>query len=247
MADKTTRRPPIQPVSRERKKAAALKDCRCFEEAERRLRMGHSSAKLVKFIQEDSGELTHLSPGYIRKMLDEHRKTIPPADLALTSKNTTVSMQANRKLANGLNELEELESLYTKQKERIEIEMGNERKINKLLPQTGREIFYAMKILKQSADLKMDLGIAKRQLGEVSVTGHASVQIGERYNDGVGGVMANADSRRKVLGMVQTLAALSEKADMDVVDVIKSAANAVGSEIIDIPTGDEAASTETEQ
>jgi len=239
MADRTNRRPPVRPVSRERKKAAALKDCRCFDEVERRLRMGHSSAKLVAFIQEDSEELTHLSPGYIRKMIDEHRKTIPPADLALTSTNTTVSMQANRKLANGLNELEELEVLYTAQKKRIDIEMGNEVKINKLLPQTGREIFYAMKILKQSADLKMDLGIAKRQLGEVSVTGHASVQIGERYHDGVGRVMADPDSRRKVLGMVQTLAALSEKANIDVADVVKSAAKAVGSEIIDIPAEDE--------
>jgi hypothetical protein len=245
MADRTTRKPPIQPVSRERKKAAALKECRCFEEVERRLRMGHSSAKLVKFIQEDSGELTHLSPGYIRKMIDEHRKTIPPVDLALTSKNTAVLSAANRKIANGLNELEELEVLYTKQKRRIEIEMGNEEKINKLLPQTGREIFYAMKILKQSADLKMDLGIAKRQLGEVSVTGHASVQIGERYHDGIGGVMSNPDSRRKVLGMVQTLAALSEKANMDVADVINSAANVVGSEIIDITDDD--VGTETEQ
>ena len=200
MADKTTRRPSIRPVSREKKKSAALKDCRCFEEVERRLRMGHSSAQLVKFIQEDSEELTHLSANYIRRMLDEHRKSIPPAELALTSQNTAVTMNANKRLSNGLNELNELEELYTRQKNRIDIEMGNEKKINKLLPQTGREIFYAMKILKQSADLKMDLGIAKRQLGEVSVTGQAAVQISERYNDDVGKVMSDPDSRRKVLG-----------------------------------------------
>jgi len=231
MADRSERRPSVRPVSRDRKKAAAIKDLRCFEEVERRLRMGHSSTQLVGFIQEENEELVHLSANYIRKMLDEHRKSIPPADLAFSSQNTSVAMMANRRLSNGLNELEELESLYTKQKRRIEIEMSNEEKINKLLPQTGREIFYAMKILKQSADLKMDLGIAKRQLGEVSVTGQASVQIADRYHDGVGRVMADPDSRRKVLGMVQTLAALSEKAAIDLADI--------ASDVIDVTDEDE--------
>lgn len=242
---KTPRRPPVRPVSREQKKAAALKDCRCFDEVDRRLRMGWSSADLTKFIQEESKELVHLSSTYIRKMIDEYRKSIPPAELALTSKNTAVVMQANKRLSNGINELEELEALYKKQFRRIEIEMTNEEKINKLLPQTGREIFYAMKLLKQSADLKMDLGIAKRQLGEVSVTGHASVQIADRYNDGIGGVMANPDSRRKVLSMVSALSALSTRASIDAVNIIKSATDAAP-EIIDVES-DEDAATEVDE
>lgn len=238
MAGKPPRRPSVRPVSREQKKAAALKDCRCFDEVDRRLRMGWSSTDLVKFVQEESKELEHLSQNYVRKMIDEYRRDIPPAELAITSQNTAVAMHANRRLSNGLNELEELENLFVKQKQRIEIEMTNEVNIKKLLPQTGREIFYAMKILKQSADLKMDLGIAKRQLGEVSVTGHASVEIGNRYNDGVGKVMSDADSRRKVLSMVNALSALSEKASLDAVDVIKNASDSAP-EIIDIPTDSE--------
>jgi len=233
MADKKTRRPPVRPVSREQKKAAALKDCRCFEEVDRRLRMGWSASDLTKFIQDESQELTHLSANYVRKMIDEYRRAIPPAELALTSQNAAVVMQANKRLSNGLNELEELEELYKKQFKRIEIEMTNELKIKKLLPQTGREIFYAMKLLKQSADLKMDLGIAKRQLGEMSVTGHASVQIGNRYNEGVGSVMADPDSRRKVLSMVNALSVLSDRASIDAVNVVMHAAKAAP-DIIDV-------------
>jgi len=238
MADKKTRRPPVRPVSREQKKAAALKDCRCFEEVDRRLRMGWSASELTKFIQDESEELTHLSANYVRKMIDEYRRAIPPAELALTSQNATVVMQANKRLSNGLNELEELENLYKKQFRRIEIEMTNEEKIKKLLPQTGREIFYAMQLLKQSATLKMDLGIAKRQLGEMSVTGHASVQIADRYNEGVGRVMADPDSRRKVLSMVNALSVLSDRASIDAVNVVKAAANSVP-DIIDVGDDEE--------
>lgn len=247
MSGKGTRRPPLKPVSRSTKRAAALRDCRCFDEVDRRVRMGHSSSKLVKFIQEDSEELVHLSESYIRKMIDEYRKTIPPAELALTSGNTAVAMNANKRLSNGLNELGELEDLYRKQKRRIEIEMKNEEGINKLLPQTGREIFYAMKILKQSADLKMDLGIAKRQIGEVSVTGQAFVQIADRYNDGVGRVMADPDSRRKVLSMVKTLGSLADKADLNAAVLLQAAEEAASPDVIDIPVDDYEPAPEAEQ
>lgn len=236
---KGSRRPPLRPVSREHRKAAALKDCRCFEEVERRLRMGWSSKELANFIQKEEGELANLSERYVRKMIDEHRKSIPPAELALTTQNTNVAMQANKRLSNGLNELEELESLYKKQKRRIEIEMKNEENINKLLPQTGREIFYAMKILKQSADLKMDLGIAKRQLGEVAVTGAAAVQISARHGDEIGQVMSDPDSRRKVLGMVHLLTGLGAKGALDPDQFAEDA-----KDIIDVPVTEEAGEAE---
>lgn len=230
-----TRRPSIRPVSREPKKAAAaLQDCRCFEEVDRRVRMGWSSPDLVTFIQEESQELTHLSSGYVRKMVDDFRKSIPPAELLLTTQNTMVAMHAAQKITNGREELEKLSELYDLQMARIKIDVENEKKINKLFQTTGREIFYAMKILKQTSDLKMDLGLAKRQLGEVSVSGSAAIQIGDRYNDGIGKVMADPDSRRKVLGMVETLMALGAKANLDATEIVRSATEFAGNDVIDI-------------
>jgi hypothetical protein len=235
----STRRPPIKPISREPKKAAsALQDCRCFDEVERRVRMGWSAPDLVKFIQEDSQELTHLSSAYVRKMVDEFRRTIPPAELLITTQNTTVAMHAAQKVANGMEELAKLSELYDLQMDRIKIDVENEKKINKLFQTTGREIFYAMKILKQTSDLKMDLGLAKRQLGEVSVSGSAAVQISDRYTDGVGKVMADPDGRRKVLGMVEALMALSAKANLDATEIVRSATEFVGDDVIDVESSD---------
>lgn len=235
----TTRRPSIRPVSRESKKtAAALQDCRCFDEVDRRIRMGWSSLDLATFIQEESKELDHLSAGYVRKMLDDYRKTIPPAELLLTTQNTMVAMNASAKVANGMEELQKLNQLYDLQMDRIKIDVDNEKKINKLFQTTGREIFYAMKILKQTSDLKMDLGLAKRQLGEVSVSGSAAIQIGDRYNDGIGKVMSDPDSRRKVLGMVETLMALGAKANLDATEIVKSAVDFAGGDVIDVESSD---------
>jgi len=239
----TTRRPPIRPVSRAPSRAAAsLQECRCFDEVNRRLRIGWSSPQLANFIQDEEQELTHLSNGYVRKMIDDYRKSIPPAELLLTTQSTAVATNAAQKYQNGLEELEKLDKLWELQMSRIEIDVATEKKINKLFPSTGREIFYAMKIVNQTSQLKMDLGIAKRQLGEVQVSGTAAVQIGGRYTEDVGKVMADPDSRRKVLGMVEALMTLGTKVSIDASEIVKSAVGAYAEEdiseenVIDIPS-----------
>ena len=228
------RRPSIRPVSREvpKRRGSSLRECRCFDEVERRVRMGWTSAAVAKMIQIEYKELTDLSQRYVAKMVDEFRKTIPPAELVLSTSNPMVARNAQKKLATGLNELEELEKLYEIQKKRVAIDFENEQKINKLFPTTGREIFFAMKLLKQSADLKMDLGILKRQLGEVSVTAQAAGAVAGRYGDEVGQTLTDPDSRRRVLGMVETLRQLAAKADVDALDVVRGAAR--GQEVIDV-------------
>jgi hypothetical protein len=200
--------------------------------------MGWSSADVVRMIQDEYKELNHLSTSYVKKMVDLYRKEIPPSELALTTTNTKVAGRARRAVNNGLDELNELERLYRLQMKRVEIDVGNEEKINKLFPTTGREIFVAMKLLKQSADLKMDLGLLKRQLGEVSVVGENAAEISSRYNDEtVGQVLTDPDSRRKVFGMVTTLLRLGGKADIDAAELVDDAA----SQIIDVSTEEETA------
>ncbi len=174
MSKKSGRKPTIKPVSRDPqagKGLSALRGCSCIEEVDRRVRTGWSSADITRMIQDEYEELTHLSSSYIKKMVDVYRKEIPPSELAMTTTNAKVARRAVRAVNNGLDELNELERLYNMQMKRVEIDVGNEEKINKLFATTGREVFVAMKILKQSADLKMDLGLLKRQLGEVSVVG----------------------------------------------------------------------------
>lgn len=235
MSDTPSRRPSIRPVSRTPKKAAAsLQDCQCFEEVDRRLRLGWTSPDLQKFIQEESSELTNLSSAYVQKMIDNYRKSIPPAELLLTTQNTAVATNAAARMANGLEELDKLQQLWDLQMERIKIDFETEKKINKLFPSTGREVFYAMKIVNQTSQLKMDLGIAKRQLGEVSVSGTAAVAIGARYDEGVGKVISDPDSRRKVLGMVEALMTIGQRANIDASEIVKSATSYAEDDVIDV-------------
>ena len=184
--------------------------------------MGWTAKALATAIQDEFGELGDLARGTVQRLVEDYRKTIPPMELSAACPTSVVGRNATRKVAEGLNELKELERLYSMQMERIEIDFTNEKTIKKLFPNTGREVFVAMKLLKQSADLKMDLGLAKRQLGTVELTGEKAVVIGERYGEEAAKVLTDPESGRKVLQLAQRLAQLGLNANVDsVIDPTK--------------------------
>lgn len=220
--DGNDRKPRIRPISRITSSPLnKLKSARCFQEIDRRLRLGWSTGDLARMVHEEFGELQDISLKYLKKLIDKYRLSIPPAELSMTSTNSVVSRNATKKVAEGLNELDEIERLYDIQMKRIDIGVSNEEKIKMLLPNTGKEVFVAMKLLKQSADLKMDLGLVKRNLGTMEVTGQLAAEVTERYGrDAIGKVISDPDSRRKVLGLAERLIALGTKAGIDAVDIM---------------------------
>ena len=226
--DKKTpfRRPSVKPVSRETPKGVeALKKCKCFKKVDKQVRIGAATADIARMVQEDEGELLHLSRTYVTHLIKMYRTNLPPMELMVSSKSPRIARNAQRKVEEGLNELKELEKLFAMQISRIDIDFGNEKKINKLFPTTGREIYVAAKLLKQSSDLKSSLGIYKKQLGQLEITTKAAIAVTERYqDDSLGRVIQSPDSRRKVLGMVQKLMAASVKSvdavfDTSIIDV----------------------------
>lgn len=226
---KPPKRPRLISVTREPQKSTVketkLRDCRCYDEIVRRLRLGETPRDVAEMIQDEYGELSNLSRKYVIKLVDECRLAIPPTEIALYSKNVNAVKKAKQQIRHGLDELEELERLYKLQMQRVSIDFENEKKINKLFPTTGREIYYAMKLLKQSSDLKMDLGYAKRHHGEMNINASGAVEVSERYkNEAIGQVMTDPDSRRKVLGMVETLVKLGAKASIDATEAVNAAA-----------------------
>ncbi len=214
---KTPRRPQIKPVSRITSSTfSRLKAAKCFNEIDRRIRLGWSSPDLAEAIQQEFHELQDVSLRYLKKVLDRYRTSIPPSELSMVSPSSLMGKRITQKMDKGLNELEQIELLYDMQMKRIAIDVGNEEKINKLLPTTGNEIYVAMKLLKQSTDLKMDLGLLKRQLGTLEMTGQLAAEATERYGkDSVGKVLADPESRRKVLGLAEKLIAMGAKASID--------------------------------
>lgn len=248
---KSFRRPTIKPISRITSSAfSRLKNAKCFAEVDRRVRLGWSSMDVASAIHEEFGEMTETPIKYLKKLIDRYRNSIPPSELSIVSPTSLLGRNLAKRMSQGLDELAEVERLYRMQMARIEIDMDNERKITKLLPTTGNEIFIAMKLLKQSSDLKMDMGLVKRQLGSVEMTGQLAAEASERYGkDSVGKVLADPESRRKVLGLAERLLAIGSKANLDAAfDAADSKIiEAEGTEVKSPPPADEVEAVEDEE
>lgn len=236
-------RPRIKPVSRiTQSKFSKLKNARCFPEIDRRLRLGWSPLDLAHAIHEEFDEFKDTSIKYLRKLIERYRSQIPSAELSLHSANSLISRKATKALNEGLDELAEIESLVRRQLARIAIDESNEQKIGKLLPDTGNEIIIAAKLLKQSTDLKMDLGLVKRQMGSVELTGQVAAEITDRHqNDVVGKMIADPNTRKRIISIADKLLTMGAKAGIDAAAVMSNIPkpDVMEAQIIDVDPGDD--------
>lgn len=208
----------IRPTSREPGQGR-IRKLQCFEEVYDRILEGWPMSEVARFVQDVKKEATDLTRGGLMQALHEFRQTIPAAELT-KRRISPVFVDAVKEVEEGLDELKEIEKLYKLQMRRIEIDVQNEKNIKKLLPTTGQEVRIAKEILSTYADLKMDLGLSKRHLGQMDVDARVMADVALRYNKTeVRAVMEDAQSRKKVLSLVERL---MSKSAGTLVEAVKS-------------------------
>lgn len=194
----------VRPVSRDTGNHR-IRTLVCFQEVHDRILDGWTLTEVARFIHEVKKELADLTRNGLIAALQDYRKTIPPAEL-VKKRITPVYVEAAKQVEEGVDELVELEKLYKLQMRRIDIDVNNEKNIKKLLPTTGQEVRIAREILSTYADLKMDLGLSKRHLGQMDVEARLMADVAVRYNKPeVQNVLSNPQSRKKVLNLVERL------------------------------------------
>lgn len=223
MPIKSRRGPKVKAQSRE-ENAPYVRSLKCFDEVYQRVLEGWPLLGLAKYIQEQRKEALNISRGALVAQLARFRKTVPPEEL-VRRKLPKASLDAFKKLENGLDELSEMQRLYKLQMRRIGIDHEHEKSIKKLFPSMGQEVRIGLEILRAYADLKMDLGLAKRQIGQIEVESRLLADVAVRYNKPeVQKVMSDSQSRQKVLSLVERLlsrpvANLAESSDEEAITV----------------------------
>lgn len=199
-----TKRARVRPISRDPGQSR-IRKLKCFPEVYDRILDGWPLSEIARFVHDIKKELLDLTRTGLIGALQEFRATIPASELT-KKRLPTVFMNAVEKVESGLDELSELEKLYRLQMNRIAIDVQNEKNIKKLLPTTGQEVRIAREILSNYADLKMDLGLSKRHLGQMEVDARVVADVAVRYNKPeVESVLNDAQARKKVLNIAERL------------------------------------------
>lgn len=204
----------VRPQSRETR-FVKLRSLKCFAEVHQRVLDGWPMPELARYIQDEKREYTDVTKDGLVAVLKEYRASIPPGQL-IQKRMPQVFHKAAAEVAEGVDELKEMEKLYRLQMERIGIDVNTEKKINKLMPTVTQEIRVAREILSGMASLKMDLGIDKRHIGQVDIDAKVQADITNKYgSQAVVAVLQNPESRRKVLGVVDRVLKLAGKREGD--------------------------------
>lgn len=196
-------RPRSRDPSTDSRPYARIRELKCFPEVHQRIVDGWPVKEIARYITQVKQEATGIPIASLEHSLAGYRDSLPPAVL-VQKRIPQVMMEAAKELEDGLDELRELEKLYLLQMKRIKIDWINEQKIKKLLPTTAQEIRTAREILSTYANLKMDLGLSKRHLGQVDVDAKLIHDVAGRYNKPeVQAVLSNPQSRKKVLSLFE--------------------------------------------
>jgi hypothetical protein len=187
-----------------------IKTLKCYQEVYDRILEGWPPSNIAAFIQDIRHEATDLTREGMISAIVDFRASLPPAEL-IKKRLTKTYTDAAQEVEEGIDEIKELEKLYKLQMRRITIDAETEKKINKLLPTTGQEVRIAREILSTYADLKMDLGLSKRHLGQMDIDARVAADVAVRYTNKaeVQQVLNDPQSRKKVLNLVERLVSKS--------------------------------------
>ncbi len=203
----------IKPLNREGNglKFKRTKNLKCFKDMRDRMLAGWPLDQLVRFVQVDSKEMNDITQEALYEQLREYRKTIPPSEFVsqgpppdmIAQRMRPYHEKAIQAFSEGLNELQELEKLYLRQIERIDIDTKVEKEQKKLIPSMSQEIRIAKELLESSSKLKMDLGLRKRHLGVMETEARLIKDVGEKYGDvRVLEALKDSQSRQRLAGVV---------------------------------------------
>jgi predicted RNase H-like nuclease (RuvC/YqgF family) len=100
-----------KPLKRPQKKFHKLKNLKCFNEVDRRVKNGYPLSDIARYIQEERGEYKEAKSTSVVGLLNEYRNSLSAADVVSNNMPSTF-LESEKKLKKTLNELEELEKLY---------------------------------------------------------------------------------------------------------------------------------------
>lgn len=198
----------LRPVSRETK-FVKFRAMNCFEDVHQKILDGWTPMELAKYIQDDQQEYTDITRDSMVAVINDYRSSLPPAEL-VERRMPAFFNRALEKLDQGVDEVKELEWVAKLQKKRLKIDNALEKKINKLMPSMTQEVRVMIEALRALADVKMDLGVSKRHLGELNVDTTLVANVVNHYGKAsIAKVMANPESRQKVMGAAEAFLALA--------------------------------------
>ena len=199
-----------------------FRNMNCYNEFHSRVMQGYALTEIASWLQEEMQECTDIAYDSLVTLITRYRKDLSPVEVK-THMTPEIVKKAEEELAEGLDELNELQSLYKLQLERINMGHKFEKMTNVLNKMLGGEISRAGDLLMRHHNLKMDLGFnGGRNLGSLTVRPELELEILNAHGAGAHKASKSVEAGSRVLSIAKALTDLEMITDAEFEDIIDS-------------------------
>jgi len=185
------------PASRVKDPGTKLRRLRCFHEVEDMLREGRYLREIVTHIQDIRGELTDMSSRAVTYLVKDHKEAM----FSGAMEDLDEPAAARGDSEDPLYVLYSQEKYYRLLEERIDMEVSTEKNLTKLFSTTHKEFLALQKVGEGILKRREQLGL----LGSKQGGARQRVGSGTPGRVDVAEIIANPESRHKVMGFVEAL------------------------------------------
>lgn len=192
----STKRPPDKRRFRMGDPNSAIRRLKCFSEVHDMICAGRFLREIIDFIHTE-GELRELSRSAVRVMLQRYKSHV-------FSDNSVLDGDIKKGVGDDddpIRALHVLERSLRQMEERIDMEVAVEKQLSKLFSTTHYEYLAQLSIAREILKRRGDLGLLKKERGGIK----QRVGSGTPGRIDVAQVIANPESRQKILGLVEAL------------------------------------------
>lgn len=212
-----------------RERMVAIKSLKCINAVQEMLKNGIPPTEVARYIQEDAKELRDKQRDSLVRVLRYYIEEELPAMGVISHLHLPVPRQLMRKveqLDKGVHTLTELKRLYAKINDRLERMERAEEGEGKFTQHVDHVYLVLLKYLAERHKIEVDLGLAKPLPPGSAESDALDSEIVHRFGDSdVAEVLANPESRRRILGMLQAMTRMKVKkpkseTEIETVDVV---------------------------
>jgi len=201
----------VHPISRDDGGQTKFHALDCYPELRAKVVQGTPIPEVARWLQEDKKQYVDVTRDSLTRMLYRFKQKIPPAERQQITPRAAQELldKERERIEFKVNPVLEMERLFRKQMDRIEIDTKHEQDIGKLFGSTSNEMRLAMDMLVKLQGLQKDAlgdGSGGKSSMDTPTFGFALTSV-HQDAPGVQKVVHNPESRRKVLGVAKTMVA----------------------------------------
>lgn len=187
-----------------------IRTLQCYDTVHDMICAGYPLPAVANLIQDQMQECLDMKKSAIIMALSRYRGSLKESGALVHAMMPRVFLDAKKKFANKMQELERLEDTILMLQYRIDMAHGTERMSNTVNPAIDRMTREFTNVVTRMHDIKMDLGlVGSRDIGTITVSAERLEEVRLKYGDKAAKAYGDPVSRNRVLAAIGAIRKVS--------------------------------------